>query len=366
MDPTLEDGRAREARLWPLLCLVVLIALLAFVLSFDALRQLGVAVGVQPALSWMFPLIVDLPVVAFTWATWVFKTRGIGQRYPWAMLCVFSLVSLAGNALHARPVPVDGVLLPRWLAAGLMAMPPVALLATSHMIVMAAARSLDARVERLEAMERAGVVPAPMVPVQAGPVPEASPAARHEAPAGPSPVESAASREEGSAPMGTAGEAGARVGAGLPESVGVAEEPSVQAPPEPAADDPMVPEPSGVAPSAVAFSEAPAGTPSIGESRPMPDFTSSPSMPAAVPMAGPAPAVVPPAGDAVSVAPSGKTVAEPVPYSSSSVDGAGRIPSSGPAPASAVVPSASLPLDGDGLSDAWRERMSSSLERLLA
>lgn len=359
MDPTLEDGRAREARLWPLLCLVVLIALLAFVLSFDALRQLGVAVGVQPALSWMFPLIVDLPVVAFTWATWVFKTRGIGQRYPWAMLCVFSLVSLAGNALHARPVPVDGVLLPRWLAAGLMAMPPVALLATSHMIVMAAARSLDARVERLEAMERAGAVPAPVVPVEDPPVPEASPAARPEAMAGPAPVESAASREEGSMPMGKTEEAGAPVGTRAPESAGPVGEPPVPAPvPVPAADVPMVPE------SVAASSGLPAVAPSMGETRTVADPASSPSVP--VPVAGHAPAVVPPVGDAFPVVPSEDPVEEPAPAVSSSMVETARIPASVPAPASAAVPSAPLPLDGDGLSDAWRERMSSSLERLLA
>ena len=135
--------RRRQAPLWPLMALTVAIALMAFILSFDAFRTLAVACGVQPGLSWMFPLIIDAPVLAFTWATWVFKTRGLGQAYPWAMLLVFSAVSLVGNALHAHPVETNGLLLPDWGASLLMTMPPVALLATSHMIVRAASRSFD-------------------------------------------------------------------------------------------------------------------------------------------------------------------------------------------------------------------------------
>lgn len=155
--------RRRQAPLWPLMALTVAIALMAFILSFDALRTLAVACGVQPGLSWMFPLIIDAPVLAFTWATWVFKTRGLGQAYPWAMLLVFSAVSLVGNALHAHPVETNGLLLPDWGASLLMTMPPVALLATSHMIVRAASRSFD--------MD--DPAPAPGAPVEAEPAAEA-------------------------------------------------------------------------------------------------------------------------------------------------------------------------------------------------
>ena len=172
--------RRRQAPLWPLMALTVAIALMAFILSFDALRTLAVACGVQPGLSWMFPLIIDAPVLAFTWATWVFKTRGLGQAYPWAMLLVFSAVSLIGNALHAHPVETNGLLLPDWGASLLMTMPPVALLATSHMIVRAASRSFDMD-EPEPAAEAVPDVPrdmddpapAPKAPVEAEPVAKA-------------------------------------------------------------------------------------------------------------------------------------------------------------------------------------------------
>lgn len=174
------------------MALTVAIALMAFILSFDALRTLAVACGVQPGLSWMFPLIIDAPVLAFTWATWVFKTRGLGQAYPWAMLLVFSAVSLVGNALHAHPVETNGLLLPDWGASLLMTMPPVALLATSHMIVRAASRSFDMD-EPEPAAEAVSDVPrdmddpapAPKAPVEAelaAEVVEATPVAPPEVP----------------------------------------------------------------------------------------------------------------------------------------------------------------------------------------
>lgn len=172
--------RRRQAPLWPLMALTVAIALMAFILSFDALRTLAVACGVQPGLSWMFPLIIDAPVLAFTWATWVFKTRGLGQAYPWAMLLVFSAVSLVGNALHAHPVETNGLLLPDWGASLLMTMPPVALLATSHMIVRAASRSFDMDGPEPAAKAVPDVprdmddpAPVPKAPVEAEPAAEA-------------------------------------------------------------------------------------------------------------------------------------------------------------------------------------------------
>lgn len=175
-----ERVRRRQAPLWPLMALTVAIALMAFILSFDALRTLAVACGVQPGLSWMFPLIIDAPVLAFTWATWVFKTRGLGQAYPWAMLLVFSAVSLVGNALHAHPVETNGLLLPDWGASLLMTMPPVALLATSHMIVRAASRSfdMDGPEPAAEAVpdvprDMDDSAPVPKAPVEAEPAAEA-------------------------------------------------------------------------------------------------------------------------------------------------------------------------------------------------
>lgn len=198
--------RCRQAPLWPLMALTVAIALMAFILSFDALRTLAMACGVQPGLSWMFPLIIDAPVLAFTWATWVFKTRGLGQAYPWAMLLVFSAVSLIGNALHAHPVETNGLLLPDWGASLLMTMPPVALLATSHMIVRAASRSFDMEPEPDAGEAEAEAVETETAPASPESRPEPTPAkpelepqaasTEAPAPAEPDPIETAVAPQE--------------------------------------------------------------------------------------------------------------------------------------------------------------------------
>lgn len=240
--------RRRQAPLWPLMALTVAIALMAFILSFDALRTLAVACGVQPGLSWMFPLIIDAPVLAFTWATWVFKTRGLGQAYPWAMLLVFSAVSLVGNALHAHPVETNGLLLPDWGASLLMTMPPVALLATSHMIVRAASRSfdMDGPEPAAEVVETTPVAPPEVpwdtdgpetvseAPAEAGPEPEPAAEAVETAPVAPPEV-----------PRGTDGP---KTASGSPvEPVAARRHPDVSAPipvptPEPEPEPERTPE----------------------------------------------------------------------------------------------------------------------------
>nr|WP_240539296.1 DUF2637 domain-containing protein [Bifidobacterium sp. SO1] len=129
--------------MWPGLVVAVILALLAFIISFDALRVVGLACGINERLAWMFPLIIDGSTLAFTWAAWAFKTRRLSTVYPWLMLVLFSIISLIGNALHAHPVEVNGLLLPDWVPPLIMTVPPVALLATTHMIVLAAGRSFD-------------------------------------------------------------------------------------------------------------------------------------------------------------------------------------------------------------------------------
>ena len=116
----------------------------------------------------MFPIIIDGSTLAFTWAAWAFKTRRMGTLYPWLMLVLFSVISLAGNALHAHPVRVNGMLLPDWVPPVIMTVPPVALLATTHMIVLAAGRTFDR-----QAMAEAAS-PEPAGP-SAAPTPEPTP-----------------------------------------------------------------------------------------------------------------------------------------------------------------------------------------------
>ncbi|WP_236722513.1 helix-turn-helix domain-containing protein [Prescottella equi] len=76
----------------------------------------------------LWPAIVDGVVLAATVAV----VAG-ASRYAWLLLVVGALVSVGGNVLHAA-LP-DGAL-PVWLKAAVAAVPPVALLATAHLVVV--------------------------------------------------------------------------------------------------------------------------------------------------------------------------------------------------------------------------------------
>ncbi|AZS08239.1 hypothetical protein PBI_IRONMAN_37 [Mycobacterium phage IronMan] len=98
---------------------------LAFALSFTALADLAVTHGVTPGQSWMLPLVVDGGIVVATMATVALTRHG---WYAWTLLLLSSLVSVAGNVAHAQP---HGA-----VAMGIAAVPPLWLLASTHLTVL--------------------------------------------------------------------------------------------------------------------------------------------------------------------------------------------------------------------------------------
>lgn len=180
------DGRESVSML-PGVTVGVMIAVIAFVLSFDALRLVFVSSGINPLLSWGGPLCVDGTILLCTWATWGFKKGHIrGSAYPWVGLVLFSGFSIAGNALHA--MINTGFRLPSWVPPVIMSIPPVALLYATHLIVIIAGDRLDkintvspatdaARVPEAAPREtRVPVEPVKAQPVQPTPVPMPTPA----------------------------------------------------------------------------------------------------------------------------------------------------------------------------------------------
>ena len=141
----MENGNAggRESvSMLPGVTVGVMIAVIAFVLSFDALRLVFVSSGINPLLSWGGPLCVDGTILLCTWATWGFRKGHIrGRWYPWAGLVLFSLFSVTGNALHAWLNA--GGMLPTWGAPAIMSIPPIALLYSTHLIVIIAGDRQD-------------------------------------------------------------------------------------------------------------------------------------------------------------------------------------------------------------------------------
>ncbi|NEE01179.1 DUF2637 domain-containing protein [Phytoactinopolyspora halotolerans] len=132
---------------------VAVLGLSAFTLSFDALRYLAVAAGVNGRLAWLWPLIVDGFICVATVAAVLLRPRGWRIAwYPWATLTAAAFVSVSGNALHAR-THADLTVVSLSTAALVSAVPAIALLLASHMLVVLLAppsqRSVSASAHRV-------------------------------------------------------------------------------------------------------------------------------------------------------------------------------------------------------------------------
>ena len=125
-----------RARRWAVRTAVagtVFIAIGAFWLSFTALADLAARSGIGAGQAWAWPLIVDGIIVVATVAVVALA----GQKaawYPWSLLIGGAVVSVTANALHAI-VAADADV-PALLAAAIAAVPPVVLLAITHLTVI--------------------------------------------------------------------------------------------------------------------------------------------------------------------------------------------------------------------------------------
>lgn len=109
---------------------------LAFALSFTALSELSAANGVGQA--WMVPLVVDGGIIVATMATVALRRHG---WYAWTLLLLSSLVSVAGNVAHAQPH--GGI------AMVIAAIPPLWLLASTHLTVLLYREAQESRPESI-------------------------------------------------------------------------------------------------------------------------------------------------------------------------------------------------------------------------
>lgn len=147
----------------------VLIAVGAFILSFAALTDLAQRSGIEAHLAWIWPIIVDGMIVAATVA--IVALNGHSRRalvYPWTLLFFGALVSTAANSVHAI-LTVDNLRsgIPALVSALVAAMPPVVLLAITHLTVhMYQKRAEVAHAnEELLALELAYSSAGPEIPV---------------------------------------------------------------------------------------------------------------------------------------------------------------------------------------------------------
>ena len=108
-----------------------LLAVGGFVLSFAALRDLAVRVGMPADLAWLWPLLIDGMIVESTLAVVALAQRGSrAVWYAWFLLAVGAVVSVGSNGIHAV-ISGHG-----WAGAAAASVPPVVLLATTHLTVL--------------------------------------------------------------------------------------------------------------------------------------------------------------------------------------------------------------------------------------
>jgi hypothetical protein len=102
----------------------------AFLLSYDALHSLALASGVRPGLARIWPGVLDGFIVILT----VVAAKRARQPtwYPWGLVALFSAASVAFNILHALDRYLTAA---RWVRPLVFAMPPVALVLTTHLLL---------------------------------------------------------------------------------------------------------------------------------------------------------------------------------------------------------------------------------------
>lgn len=134
----------------------------AFWLSFTALSDLARLAGIAPEQSWAWAAIVDGVIVTSTVAA--VSLDGGGARatwFPWTLLAASAGVSVLANVLHAI-VASEGRIAPA-LAGAIAAVPPLVLLAMTHLTVVVVRHARRTGVEPLA--EAPATAPAAVVDV---------------------------------------------------------------------------------------------------------------------------------------------------------------------------------------------------------
>lgn len=151
----------------------VLIGIGAFWLSFMALADLAARSGIAPGQAWIWPLLVDGLIVVSTIAVVALDGRA-GAWYPWALLICGALVSVAANALHA--IVAADASVPAILAATVAAVPPLVLLASTHLTVVLT-RSTTTPPSTAQTLPELLAEPEPSSAIESDPHPDPAPGA---------------------------------------------------------------------------------------------------------------------------------------------------------------------------------------------
>ena len=110
------------------------LALAAFWLSFEALRDLARLAGIPTGQAWLWPLIVDGVILQATISVVALReAEQAARRFAWILLAAGSGVSVAANITHALLTADARV--PGLVAALVASIPPLVLVAMTHLTV---------------------------------------------------------------------------------------------------------------------------------------------------------------------------------------------------------------------------------------
>ncbi|MGI5456072.1 DUF2637 domain-containing protein [Streptomyces sp. CA-249302] len=121
---------------------IALLAVFAFALSYDALRQMAVAIHIRGLLTYVFPLVIDGFIAIGVGALVMLRAASTWSRaYVWTLVGAATVTSIWANALHAvrlnqQTRQGDGLRLDDFTVGGLSAIAPLALAGAVHLSIV--------------------------------------------------------------------------------------------------------------------------------------------------------------------------------------------------------------------------------------
>lgn len=112
----------------------IAIAAAAFTLSFTALHDLAVLAGIPPGQAWLWPLVVDGVILEATISVVALRDSATqAKRFAWLLPTSGAGISVAANITHA--IVAADASVPAMVAALVASVPPLTLLAMTHLTV---------------------------------------------------------------------------------------------------------------------------------------------------------------------------------------------------------------------------------------
>jgi hypothetical protein len=118
-----------------LFTLLAVVAMAAAVLSFSALRDLGLACGFEPRLAWLVPIVVDAGAAAGS-VSWLSHPSLVARVFGRRLAVVLLAASVIGNGV-AHLLEAYRLEAAWWLVVAVSALAPCVLGAVVHLVVLA-------------------------------------------------------------------------------------------------------------------------------------------------------------------------------------------------------------------------------------